>query len=236
MLKLKQASHRPTRCPICGAVGVPLERAHVVPLSGGSSDIDNVFWLCANCHAQMDRGQVREFEFEATLAHLMRLSQQFEENSVGEQVLLPGSDRFERVDILAVERDTHQNFIIECKNSSVIYASGVSELIKQLEPYKRCLPAAKLVLAVPSRTPPSFRDALAQNEIELWDLDDIAQRFRAHLKDVSQPTLRTMLLAISALQEGAQTQTPESLLAYELSSLPPGRDTWNAYQRLEAIS
>ena len=232
MLKFEQTSDRPTRCPVCGAVGVPLERAHLAPFSAGSRGTDEIVWLCANCHAQMDRGQVREFEFQSTLAHLMRLSSQFEENSVAEQAPLPSSDRFERVDILAVERSTHQNIIVECKNSSLSYARGVAEFIKQLEHYKERLPGSKLVLAVPSRTPSSFREALAHNEIEVWDLDNIAQRFREHLKDVSQPTLRAMLLAISALQQGPQTQTPEALLANELSSLPAGRGAWSAYQRL----
>lgn len=232
MLKFNHTSDKPDRCPVCGAVGVPLERAHVILPSEDSAGTDRVFWLCANCHAQMDRGQVREFEFEATLAHLMRLSQQFETNTVAEQTPLPGSDRFNLVDILAVERNTHQNVIVECKNSSVIYARGIQELIKQLQLYKDRLPDAKLVLAVPSRTPASFREVLSKDGIEVWDLDGIAQRFREHLKDISQPTLRTMLLSISALQKKAQTQTPEALLANELSSLPAGRGTWSAYHRL----
>jgi hypothetical protein len=118
MLKFTQTGKRPARCPVCGAAGVPLVHAHLVPRSeGGSASADNTFWLCANCHAQMDQGQVREFEFEATLAHLMRVSQQFEENTVAEQAPLSGADRFNRVDILAVEIKTHQKVIIECKTA-----------------------------------------------------------------------------------------------------------------------
>jgi hypothetical protein len=67
--------------------------------------------------------------------------------------------------------------------------------------------------------------------IDAWDLDAIADRFRAVLDGVTHPVLRPLLLAVAALREG-EWQSAEARLLHELRVVEPGRGAWSTYQKL----
>lgn len=51
------------RCYVCGAVGVPLERDHIIPVAeGGSNDVGNCGPICGPCHKlKSERERVRAY-------------------------------------------------------------------------------------------------------------------------------------------------------------------------------
>lgn len=227
---MAEATRKLKRCPVCGASGVPLERVHIVPVSkGGSSTPDNFIFLCANCHAQVDRGEIREFEFVSTLLELMRSSGRF--GNLSEEAKL--DDRV-RVDISAFEKDGGRRLLIECKSSSVINSHRSREFADRLQAFRAIIPDAEIILAVPTRLDPRARSIFAQTDISVWDLDEIARLFRDHLGEVKNPVLRAMLLGVSALDDSGTPLSAEARLIDELTAMPPGREAWSPYQRLIA--
>jgi ribosomal protein L37AE/L43A len=91
---------RPERCPVCGA-SAPLERVKIVATASGRSEPreESAIWICPSCHYEMDRGSLRELEFESFLAQLMKASGQFEANSVVQDARVVGLGRQNRIDI-----------------------------------------------------------------------------------------------------------------------------------------
>lgn len=51
------------RCYICGAVGVPLEKDHVVPVAeGGTNEAENCAPICESCHKlKSERERIRAY-------------------------------------------------------------------------------------------------------------------------------------------------------------------------------
>lgn len=224
--------HNQDRCLICGAIG-PLSRAHIVPrtLKLGTKHED-FMWLCANCHQQMDRGQVREFEFEAVLAGLMRASKLYEDGSVREDAPMGGDERHHRVDLTAVEKSSGRTVVIECKSGTATSLRLLEELAADIDRYKEIVPNGEFVLAVATRFAPERRSVFTMRGIEVWDLDEIASRFHDQLSKIQHPVLGPILLGIAALNSPTASKTPEALLSEELTSIKPGREQASTYQRL----
>lgn len=51
------------RCYVCGAVGVPLERDHIIPVAeGGSNEVENCAPICKPCHKlKSERERIRAY-------------------------------------------------------------------------------------------------------------------------------------------------------------------------------
>jgi 5-methylcytosine-specific restriction protein A len=51
------------RCYVCSAVGVPLERDHIIPVTeGGSNEADNCAPICPDCHKlKSERERIRAY-------------------------------------------------------------------------------------------------------------------------------------------------------------------------------
>jgi hypothetical protein len=162
----------------------------------------------------------------------MRASHQFEDGSVLTEARIDVLERQSRIDIKAVEDGSHQIYLIECKTSSPMSSRLFEDFARQLERYSPFFPGSKLILAIATRVAPEYRELLKLRGIELWDLDEIARRFKDYLTDVQHPVLRPLLLGIASLHNQTAAKTPEALLSEELTALISGKETWSAYQRL----
>jgi len=222
----------PDRCPVCGAA-TPLSRADIVP-RGAKRDggPESFIWLCANCHQQMDSGQIREFEFEAVLAELMRASKQYEDGSIREDAPMQGGDRQYRVDLTGIEKSSGRTIVIECRSGASTSLRLLEGLAPVVEQYKALVPNGEFVLAIATRLAAERRAIFTMRGIEVWDLDEIARRFQDQLNGIQHPVLRPLLLSIAALHNPTAPKTPEALLSAELESIQSGREQASAYQRL----
>ncbi len=223
---------KPDRCPVCGASG-PLTKAHVIPRSlQGSQASNNLVYLCANCHMQMDRGVLREFEFERVLADLMKESGAYKDVLLEPDISdAPSAPRL-RPDIIAWTSDGSRKLLIECKSGMTVARNRLNEAIAQLTRYQEIVHADDVILALPARLTAEQRITVEGAGFQAWDLDAIASRFYINLETVTHPVLRPLLLAVAGLAEDRVSPSTEARLLDELRSLPTGKSHWVAYQKL----
>lgn len=210
-------------------------KAHLIPRHlGGDRGTRNLAYMCADCSAQLDRGELRETDFTGVLADLMRRSGQYTDVSLTSLFQRAPSDAAVRPDITAKTVSSGERVVIECKNVLTASQKRLDEELTQLERYRRFVPAERFVLALPARLSRTQRSQIEGSDVEVWDLDQIAIRFRDHLSVVTHPVLRPLLLTVASLAGPQAATSPESQLLNELRALPPGRDNWFAYQQLAA--
>jgi hypothetical protein len=137
-----------------------------------------------------------------------------------------------RPDILARESSSGKRVLIECKSATSVTDRWLIDAVNQLTQYQELLHADQAILSLPARLTAHQREQLQREGIVAWDLDELARRFRLFLDDVEHPLLRALLLAVAGLSSPGSTPSPEGRLLDDLRSLPPGRDSWVAYQKL----
>jgi HNH endonuclease len=225
---------KPDRCAVCGAT-VPLHSVHVIPRSkGGKTGPENLIYLCPNCHEQMDRGVLREFEFVSVLADLMRRSGAYSEVLLEPDVSALGAGERLRPDILAKTTEGTKRVLIECKSAPTVAGARLVEAIAQLNRYQETIRADETVLALPARLTQQQKASAEAAGAQVSCRDEIATRFSAHLNNVTHPILRPLLLGAAALKQPTAVPSFEAELLEELRKLPPGPTGWIAYQKLIA--
>ncbi len=223
---------KPDNCQVCGASG-PLTNEHVFPLSlQYQQDMKNFVYLCANCHSQMDRGVLREFEFVRVLADLMRASGSYNEVLLEPDVSDGSSGSRLRPDIIARSSGGSRKILIECKSEMTVAQNRLDDAIAQLARYQEIVQADDVILALPARLTTVQRIKVERAGFEAWDLDTIAARFSSNLETVTHPVLRPLLLAVAGLSVTNAVPTAEARLLSELRLLPAGQSHWVAYQKL----
>lgn len=223
---------KPDRCPVCGASG-PMTKAHIVPRSMQNSRTpNNLIYLCGNCHMQMDRGILREFEFVRVLVDLMRVSGAYKDIFLEPDISDTHSHTRLRPDIVARTSDGSRKLLIECKSGMTVAQNRLDEAMAQLSRYQQIVNADNVILALPARLTSEQRNKVEGAGFEAWDLDAIASRFHVYIETVTHPVLRPLLLAVATLAEDTAAPSAEALLLAELHSLPSGRADWVAYQKL----
>jgi hypothetical protein len=125
---------KPTRCPACGAAA-PLHAVHVIPQQQTPPDADSIVYMCAGCHNQLDRGALREFEFEIVLADLMAASPEYSDVRMGGWLDNEPGDRT-APDIIAKSADGSEMFVVECKSAQTIGGGRLRDAINQLQRYQ----------------------------------------------------------------------------------------------------
>ena len=138
-------------CAACGVNNekVPLELAHLIPLSqGGDTSEENLTLLCPNCHQSFDR-HPREIEFVTFLTDILRRHPVY--SDVSQEVLLGKETRY-RADLIVQRqfRDKKEPLLIECKTPSILTSTRIQNVIEQLEAYRNVSGNIQVVLAVPA--------------------------------------------------------------------------------------
>ena len=212
-------------CEVCGAVGVPLERHHIVPLAaGGADEKANILRLCPNCHRKLGDRRFTEIEFNHFLASLLRESSEY--SRVQQESVVSAESRF-RADITATAKNG-ESVLIECKNTASFTSGRFHQVIAQIESYRANSQFDRYILAIPGLLSESQKLALGERNIEAWDAQYLGRQFAPEIQNVRHPVFQA-LLTYSAKTE---VIAPEASLADQLRDCPPGKEYWPDYQKL----
>ena len=215
-------------CQSCGASNVPLNIAHIIPLAkGGSIKPDNLTLLCPNCHEALDSFQPREMEFNAFLHDLLVESPNFFDINL--EPLIGKKQRY-RPDILA-KRDIKGkklSILIEAKRQAFFRRNQLQDAIEQLNKYRSIISTDITALAFPGRILDSDRAVLKAEQIEVWDIDFIANEFANEISKSPHTGFRRLY----SLVDGSGRIRPSDELLKRLFECKKGRDDWSIYQTL----
>lgn len=218
-------------CAGCGVKNdvMPLELSHLVPIvNGGESSEDNLTILCPNCHRTFDR-QPREYEFVRFLAELLGHHPNF--SGVQQEPIIGRETRY-RADLIVgrLEKDAKEILLIECKTFLLLTSAHIHSVIFQLEKYKSIYGDCKMVFAIPATLRDPDLIALSAANIEVWDLQYLANHFSKQIQAAYPSYYRALLLARMA--RPAKKLTREQELLNSLSDCTPGKAECYVYQRL----
>lgn len=169
-----------------------------------------------------------EVDFIRWLAGLIEANPFFHD-AVLDPIISAGGSRREqaRADLMVRREDGGRSevLIIECKNRP-IYGSIVRDTIGQINRYRSQRGDNRLVLALPYRLAEQDAARIRSENIELWDLDQIARIFQKQLE------LNDLAPELAAALGTAKSKSPEQVLIDELAACAPGRPQWSIYQKL----
>jgi len=213
------------RCPVCGAVGVPLEIHHILPRSaGGTDDETNLRLICTNCNNLIASRHFTEAEFNHYLASLLAKSSEFEDIKLEERLSV---GKPFRADITARSKDD-KTWLIECKNSSSFTPARLDQAISQIESYRALTAFDKYVLAFPGLLSIDQISSLSAHGIESWDVKTLAKKFKSEVSLVPHPVFQAIL---STFWPSA-SKAPEEEFIARLKACEKGRESWSEYQKL----
>jgi hypothetical protein len=217
-------------CAACGVNNekVPLELAHLIPLSqGGVTSEENLTLLCPNCHRSFDR-QPMEIEFVNFLFDILARHPSY--SNVMQGVLLGRETRY-RADIIVQRRSRGKNepLLIECKTASIVTSTRIHNVIAQLKAYRNVSGNNQVVLAIPATLRDNDLSALHNENIEVWDLRYLGEHFSEEIHDAPFSYYKVLLLA--QLNRPAKPSIEQKLLE-NLAACQPGKADWYVYQSL----
>ncbi|MCK4822644.1 HNH endonuclease [bacterium] len=217
-------------CAACGVNNekVPLELAHLIPLSqGGDTSEENLTLLCPNCHRSFDR-QPREIEFVSFLSDILRRHPDY--SDVMQEVLLGRETRY-RADLIVQRRSHNKNepILIECKTPSIVTSTRIHNVIAQLKAYRNVSGNNQVVLAIPATLRDRDLSALHTANIEVWDLRYLGEQFSEQIQEAPFSYYKALLLA--QLSRPAKPSIEQKLLE-NLTACQPGKADWYVYQSL----
>lgn len=207
------------RCARCGR---PLQIGnavieHIFPWRyGGSDRIDNLRVVCRSCNR---RGRGRPFprkeEFLQYLQKTLCGDGRFGTVEIGKQ--LPAADgQMIAFDIVFTRtEDARQTlYIVEAKAPPAVTDEKIDGTLRQMEHYRRAVPEAKYILAVPTVLAEEYSRRIHAMDIALWDRETL----RKGIPDRALPVL-------------AAPDRYDELIC-RLKACPAGRENWQVYQKL----
>jgi hypothetical protein len=215
-------------CAFCGTQDVPLEVAHIIPLSaGGTDELENFILLCPNCHRRIDNYAPREAEFVDYLVSLLALNPSFRDVSTE----LPTDVQEGFVADISATRESETGWrqvIIECKSYSAFSSARLNAALYQVRVYRKFIGDRAYILAFPGRVSEKQKLAIVANNVELWDIDYLATTFSDQVEQVEHPYFKPLLQAVLS----KRTDVEDKRLLAELKACQPGKEHWGRYQRL----
>lgn len=215
-------------CAFCGETTVPLEIASVIPFHEETSvNSRTATLLCPNCHRKFDDYDPKEAEFTDYLCQILRANADFRNIAVGAK--LPGKPIY-IADITAERRDNDvwKALLIECKNRSSFSETQITGVLTQLKQYGARANSSQLTLVIPSRLLAKDREIFEKANIEIWDLDFIANTFQAQIEVTPHPYYQILFSAVAK----KPPEDPYQILIKRLKACPSGREEWAVYQKL----
>ena len=214
-------------CQSCGATNLPLQLAHVTPLSRGDADeTNNLILLCPNCHSLLDTFRPREIEFSFFLQNVLAASPSYS-NVVVDQTL---GKRY-RADLTATRKshDRRESLLIELKRWSFFPEGQIEKAIEQIGRYRTAAPFFDTVaIAFPGRISKEDRDALEAANIEAWDLDYVARTFATEIAGLPFSGFKQLYTLIPE----SDSDKVRNILLNRLQRCNPGQDHWVEFQRI----
>lgn len=225
-IKKKLIENTGGKCPVCGVKNVPLEIAHIYPITrGGTNAPENLIALCANCHRSMDRGGFSEIEFNHYLYQLLQDNPNFADNLIETTV---SQEPHLRADITTKSVQNDKSILIECKNVAFLTGKRLMSTQAQIDNYREKSKFDNYALAFPGRLSTEGYSLVRKSGIEVWDADYIEHTFRKEIEKSTHPYFRNLFLSIAPLE----SLPIEHQLLEKLKSCHPGKIYWSDYQKL----
>ena len=213
-------------CQSCGITGVPLELAHITPVSeGGSQEVNNFTVLCRDCHLLLDTFQIRGFEFNIFLRDILNANPDYS-NVVVEQAL---GERA-RPDFTTTRRlkERNQSLLIESKGRSFFRQRQIEHAIAQINYYRSIASFDAVALAFPGRISKDDQAELEAANVEIWDLDYVANAFSKEIESLPFSGLKQLY---SLVADSDANKVSDTLLK-RLHDCIPGKEDWVRYQTI----
>lgn len=224
-IKKRLTDERGEFCYICGAKE-NLQIEHLLSKSrGGTDDIENLALICARCHSLSADRTIREFEFSQYLANLISLNKEFKDVQVEKQL----EDGRIRVDIATKETTTGKDIYIELKVLTFLDSKRVSDVIAQINTYKPYSKNGKLVFSFIGILPEKHTSIFKKENIEVWDIDFIASKFKNEILKVKHPFFQQLFGFRSSKDK---QKSREEILIERLKNTKAGKSDWSLYQKL----
>jgi len=206
------------KCYICES-SENLQVSYVIPKSiGGTDKIENLRLVCPICHTILDKGSLREFEFEKYLQRLISSNHDFK-NTFPQKLI--GNNSKYRIDIYT-EYDK-QKLHIEAKAFSYIEQNKTERIVKQIQKYTTI--DSKLVFAFPGILSEEQIPIFQKYGIEVWDIPKTLEIFKNQIESEFHPVFKPLYLSHS-------NDSIEDKLIEKLKAVKPGKDDWPLYQKL----
>lgn len=204
-------------CALCGKQLIQGNCSinHIFPYSfGGSNKAWNLNIVCDECNQKMARVSISERDFQRYLLQLLEHDKRFID--VQSNVRWESIDHHYCFDITFYREENKTNtlYILEAKVLNTVTSDRMGTILHQLDSYKKAVPEAHIILAIPILLTDKYRDMLRDHGILLWDRDTLNHG----IPDIALPIC------------AAPDKYDELIM--RLSQCPPGSEYWQVYQKL----
>lgn len=215
------------QCSICGK-GLTDENMcidHIFPKGlGGSDNLDNLRLLCRECNCKYVNAAFSGQEFEKYIYEILRKNENFRNVRLEENV-----SRDNLIDIFAERKlqEKWEKLAIEVKYSTSFTIARVNLVVARLKEIQQLVTDVKCVFLFPGKLTEEANMILSQNEIEIWDGEYLASRFRSEINQTFHPVFNSLFnMKYNYCQKKGQ------IFIDKLHECKPGRENWSKYQNL----
>lgn len=217
---------RVRKCAICGAEERDEKFIHIHLTPRFLAYNDNILQsdcvlVCNNCSIAIDF-DIKERDFINFLYEILLSSHRYD------TVLIDPSfghvKRF-RPDLYMTKGD--KKYIVECKSHIVYSRMQNKRIIEYIKDMSKAIEGSEMIFAFPSRIPSEAREKFSSNNIKVWDIDYIANKFYELIEKMPSSLYKSYMLAYRK-----QNNIKEKSLIDKLEECNPGRSDCYIYQNL----
>lgn len=215
------------RCPICGKKLTDENMCidHIFPRAlGGSDALDNLRLLCADCNCKYVNAAFSAQEFNKYIFEILQKNRDFRNVRLGEN-----TSQDNAIDIFA-ERQKNgewEKLAIKIKYSTSFTIARVNSIAENLKAIQQLTRDVKYVFLFPGKLTEKANMILSQNEIEVWDGEYIASKFKSEIDKSFHPVFSSLFYV-----KYNYCQKKERIFIDKLHECKPGRENWSKYQNL----
>lgn len=214
------------KCSICGKT-LTYENMcvdHIFPRGlGGDNNLDNLRLLCRECNCKYVNKAFNGLEFEKYIYEVIQKSDKFRNVKLEEKI---GRDNI--VDIIA-ERKKGKNWeklAIEVKYSTAFTIDRINSVVISLKEIQQSIQDVKCIFLFPGKLTAEANLILTRNEIEIWDGEYLASRFKEEIEQTYHPVFSSLFGVKYYYQK------EEQIFIDKLHACKPGKENWKVYQNL----
>lgn len=116
---------------------------------------------------------------------------------------------------------------IEVKYSTSFTITRVNLVVARLKEIQQLVSDVKCVFLFPGKLTEEANMILSQNEIEIWDGEYLASRFKSEIDQTFHPVFHSLFNV-----KYNYCQKKERIFIDKLHECKPGRENWSKYQNL----
>lgn len=217
-------------CSICGGkLDVDnISVDHIFPKGLGSDDdLNNLRLVCKSCNSKYANRAFNAYEFEKYIFDLIRKNENFRNTQL--EVMF-GDRKQYNIDIVTERREEKKwdRLAIEIRYITSMTIDRVKVVIDRFKPIKEINKNIKCVLLFPGKLTEKASLLLADNSIEIWDVEYLASYFKNEIVQSDHPIFK----ALFTNSINSCNKSEEYILIEKLKACKPGKENWNRYQKL----